>query len=312
MSKISLIIDCDPGVDDALAIIMANTKACLDIKAITSVAGNVGIEYTTHNLQLLASLLDLKCPIAKGEEGPLVKQQVTASNTHGKDGFGGYAHLLGNIALRELSDLSAVELMAKILSESEEKITIAAVGPLTNIAVLIKAYPKLIHKIERLSIMGGGLHYGNITATAEFNFYVDPEAAQIVFRSGIPITLASLDVTLQAGIYSKDINYFKQIHNEIAVLASKILESYASKDAALHDPVAILALCHPEMFESEDLLLQVETNEGATRGMSYADCRERSAHLTNCKFLTKIKRDEFIEEIAEALRYYTKASCIKR
>ena len=304
MKKIPLIIDCDPGVDDALAIILANAKEEFEIKAITSVAGNVELKYTTANLQILASLLDLKCPIAKGEDRPLIKKQITAGKTHGTDGFGGHAHLLDHLKRRELDELSAVDLIAKVLKESEEPVTIAAVGPLTNIAILVKAYPELLPKIKQFSIMGGGLKYGNITPTAEFNFYVDPEAAQIVFNSGVPIILAALDATLQAYILPEDIKLLETVNNDVAVIATKILASYAGEDSALHDPVSMLILTNPDIFETEDMYLQVETNEGATRAMSFADNRSRSKDLKNVKFITKVNRDMFVAEIKKSLEYY--------
>lgn len=304
MKKIPLIIDCDPGVDDALAVMLANSKDCFDLKAITSVAGNVELKYTTHNLQLLKSLLKLQCPIAKGHDRPLVKAQVTASKTHGSDGFGGHAHLLKDLSLAQLSELSAVSLIAKILRESEEKVVIAAVGPLTNIAVLIKAYPELLDKISQLAIMGGGIKCGNITPTAEFNFYVDPEAAHIVFNSNVPIVMAGLDATLQAYISAEDIEELSSVKNEVAEIAIKLLQAYASNDSALHDPVAILSVSNPEIFEFEDMYIQIETNEGSTRAMSFADQRDKKPK-DNVKFITKVNRKKFMEEIKKSLEFYS-------
>lgn len=304
MKKIPLIIDCDPGVDDALAIILADSKECFDLKAITSVSGNVELEYTTYNLQLLKSLLKLQCPIAKGHDRPLVKRRVTAGNTHGSDGFGGHASLLKHLPLADLSECSAVSLIAKILRESEEKVVIAAVGPLTNIAVLIKAYPELLDKIEHLAIMGGGIKYGNITPTAEFNFYVDPEAAHIVFNSNLSIVMAGLDATLQAYVSNEDIEQLSLVKNEVSRIAITILQAYASNDSALHDPVAILSISNPEIFEFEDMHIQIETNEGLTRAMSFADQRHKKPK-DNVKFITKVDRTKFIEEIKKSLEFYS-------
>lgn len=303
MTKIPLIIDCDPGVDDALALILANTKDCFDIKAVTSVAGNVPIEYTTANLQILAGLLKLNCKIAKGENKPLVKKQITATGTHGHDGFGGYAYLLDDLNKYPLENISAVNLIADVLRESKEKVSIVAIGPLTNIAILIKAYPELLAKIEVISIMGGGLRYGNITSAAEFNFYVDPEAAAIVFNSGVKIILSALDVTLQAYITKEDIKLFEENKNRVADISCKILAAYASNDTALHDPVSVLAISNPEMFEYEDLFMQIETNEGSTRAMSYADNRNKKPD-SNVRFITKLNRHQFIKEIDQCLKYY--------
>lgn len=303
MKKIPLILDCDPGMDDAIAIILANAKECFDLKAVTSVAGNVELEHTTHNLQLLKSLLDMKCPIAQGADKPLVKKQVTAAHVHGADGFGGYSHLLSDLPLAKLSSMPAVKLMAKILEESDEKVVIAAVGPLTNIAILIKAHPELLEKIEAFSIMGGALGYGNITSAAEFNFYVDPEAAHIVFESGVPIILAALNATLQNFVDHDDISFFSDVDNRVATIANKLLIAYANNDSALHDPVSILAISNPEFFEFEEKYIQIETNEGHTRAICFED--NRTGHpMPNVKFITKVNKALIMQDLKKALQSY--------
>lgn len=303
MKKIPLILDCDPGMDDAIAIILANAKECFDLKAVTSVAGNVELKHTTHNLQLLKSLLDIQCPIAQGADKPLVKKQVTAAHVHGTDGFGGYSELLSDLPLAKLSPMPAVKLMAKILEESNEKVVIAAVGPLTNIAILIKAYPELMEKVAVFSIMGGALGYGNITSAAEFNFYVDPEAAHIVFESGVPIILAALNATLQNFVDQNDIAFFSDVENKVSKIAIKLLSAYASNDSALHDPISLLAISNPEFFEFEDKYIQIETNEGYTRAMSFED--NRNGHpKPNVKFITKVNKTLVMQEIKKALQSY--------
>lgn len=304
MKKIPIIIDCDPGVDDVLAIMLAHTKEELEIKAITTVSGNVTLNYTTHNARLAAGLIGLQVPIAAGADQPIVKKRVTASKVHGEDGFGGYASLFPQEQLAPLSTLSARELLYKTLMESEEPITIVAIGPLTNIAILLLAHPEVKEKIAHICFMGGGMTVGNVTPTAEFNFYVDPEAAQIVFNSGIKLTMIGLDVTTQADIRKEDILRFEKIEGEIAQIGTKILDSYASVDAALHDPVAILALTNPELLQGEDLFVQVETNEGSTRALTYADRRHGRHPQENCHVIWKIDRAKFLDEMEQALRYY--------
>lgn len=305
MKKIPLILDCDPGMDDTIAIMLANAKECFDLKAVTSVAGNVELEHTTHNLQLLKTLLDMKCPIAQGEKMPLVKKQVTAAHVHGTDGFGGHSHLLSDLKPAALDPLPAVKLIASILEKSDEKVVIAAVGPLTNIAIFIKAYPELLEKVEAFSIMGGALGYGNITSAAEFNFYVDPEAAHIVLESKVPIILASLNATLQNFVDEKDITFFSDVQNRVGMIATKVLSAYASNDSALHDPVALLAISNPEYFEFEEKYIQIETNEGHTRAMSFEDNRSERPS-PNVKFITKLKKASVMHEIKTALQTYGK------
>lgn len=300
MNKIPVILDCDPGIDDAFALLLAKTKTEIDLKAVTSVAGNVGVEHTTRNLRYLAKKFCLDCPVARGAAAPLVKQGKTAAQVHGEDGFGGLSARVKESELAPLSELFAVELMAKILRESEVPVTIIAVGPLTNIALLIKAYPDVLPKIKAFYIMGGGMRYGNRTATAEFNFYVDPEAAQIVFTSGVPIVLAALDITLQAYVTQEDVQNFAKLESPVVKELADLLKFYAVGDKAIHDPVAVLALTNPEAFETEALYMEVETNEGATRGMSFVDARE-NAPAPNVTFLKSLSRAWFLGELQQAL-----------
>lgn len=302
MKKIPLIIDCDPGVDDAFAIILANSLEELDIKAITTVNGNVGIDLTTRNALLLADLLDLDCTVARGAEVPLVKPLREKSNTHGSYGLGGCLNLFPKEIRKELSKEDAVTTIKNILMDSEEKVTIAAVGPLTNIALLLKLYPQVKEKIEVISIMGGAINNGNVTPCSEFNFYEDPEAASIVFNSGVPLIMSGLNLTVNATLTEENLNEMKAIGNKLSEIAVPMISDYISKDAAIHDPCAILAITHPEMFESEDLYVQIDTREGITRGMSYADYRSKNTNPPNCKVLTKMDTTKFREFIVNSIK----------
>lgn len=297
MNKRPVIIDCDPGVDDALALILANSKKELDIKAITTVAGNVELKYTTKNARLITGLLEMDTIVAKGGERPLVVPQQTASKTHGEDGFGGIGDEFREDELGKLSDLPAVEVMAKVLKDSEEKVTIIAVGPLTNIATLFLIYPELKEKIEVISIMGGSTTVGNRTAKAEFNFLVDPHAANIVMNSGVDIILAGLNATLQAYVTEEDINRLSKIPGRVANVALKILKAYKAEDPALHDPVSVLAITNPEIMEFEDMYVNVETGGIYSSGMSFTDERPTRKPENNCKVITKVNREKFINEL---------------
>lgn len=180
---IPVIFDCDPGIDDAVALAVAFASPQLDILAVTSVAGNVSIERTTRNARTILTTLGTKSRIYRGAEGPIMPVPVhEAERVHGKTGLGNYA--LPEEELHPLEAENALDGMRRILEESPEKVSIIAVGPLTNIALLLRAYPHLKTKIERISLMGGGLSTGNYSAAAEFNIVCDPEAAEIVFQSG--------------------------------------------------------------------------------------------------------------------------------
>ncbi|GAA0370965.1 hypothetical protein GCM10008932_22980 [Alkalibacterium iburiense] len=179
--KRPIILDCDPGVDDAFAIAMAFLEDDLDVRAIHTVAGNVTVEHTTKNARGLVKVLGVDVPIAKGASGPLICDPHFAAEVHGENGFGGVE--LTDLA--PLSEQTAMESYVTLLSEADEKVTIVATGPLTNLALLIKSYPHLLEKIDCISLMGGGLKGGNTTSAAEFNFFYDPHAAHIVFSSGL-------------------------------------------------------------------------------------------------------------------------------
>jgi len=302
LKKIPLIIDCDPGVDDAFAIFTANYLEEIDIKAITSVNGNVNIDYTTRNALLLADLLDIDCPVARGESRPIVKPLHQFSDTHGTDGFGGSLSLFTDEVKKKLSNKDAVILIRDILLNSDEKINIAAVGPLTNIAMLFKAYPEVKEKINVLSIMGGAINNGNVTPCSEFNFHVDPEAASIVLNSGVPIILSGLNLTYSATLIEENLKEMKEIGTKISDIGVAMVVDYISKDNAIHDPCAILALTNPEMFESQDMFVQVDTRDGITRGMSYADNRKKCTDKPNCKILTKMDVEKFRKYMVKSLR----------
>lgn len=301
MRKYPLIIDCDPGVDDVFAILVAHSKPEFDIKAICSVSGNVGIDLTTHNAQLIAGLLGLNCIVARGAEKPLIKAVLTATATHGSDGFGGYANMLGDDKLSKLSDLSAIEVERKILMESNEPVYIAATGPLTNIALLLSAYPEVKSKIAAISIMGGGINIGNVTPCSEFNYFTDPEAAYIVFNSGVKLMMCGLNVTLQATLTDNELNEMKKFHNAIADTGVKVLSAYAANDAAIHDPCAILAITDPDMFEYKDQYVQIDTRAGITQGMSYVDKTHNTDKKPNCRVFYDINREFFKKAIVRSV-----------
>lgn len=301
MRRYPLIIDCDPGVDDVFAILVAHSKPEFDIKAICSVSGNVGIDLTTHNAQLIAGLLGLDCIVAKGAEKSLIKNAMSATDTHGSDGFGGYADIFGDDRLSKLSDLSAIEVERKILMESDEPVYIAATGPLTNIALLLSAYPEVKSKIAAISIMGGGINIGNVTPCSEFNYFIDPEAAYIVFNSGVKLMMCGLNVTLKATLTNIELNEMRGFDNTISDIGVKILSSYIDNDAAIHDPCAILAISDPEMFEYKDQYVQIDTRSGITQGMSYVDEAHNPDKKPNCRVFYDINREFFRKSIVKSV-----------
>ncbi|WP_340394617.1 nucleoside hydrolase [Paenibacillus sp. FSL E2-0177] len=300
-----IIIDCDPGHDDAIAILLAIANSeKLDLRGITTVGGNQILDKITENALKVISFVNADIPVAKGAAGPLFGKLVTGEEAHGESGMDG--PLLPPSKFRPVEQ-GAVEFMLNIIRSSEEKITLVPMAPLTNIALLITAYPEIKDRIEKISLMGGGIFYGNVTSTAEFNIYVDPEAARIVFESGIPITMSGLDVTDKAAIFEDEILALKE-RGPVSTMVGELLDFYSIYGkkmgyvgSALHDPCAVAWLLHPELFESEHLYVTVETEGKLTRGMTVADRRKKTDRPANVQVLVGVDREAFMKLIFDSL-----------
>jgi pyrimidine-specific ribonucleoside hydrolase len=219
-----IILDCDPGHDDAIALVLALASPELEVKAVTSSAGNQTPDKTLRNvLRMLTLLKRSDIPVAGGAVKPLMRDLIIADNVHGETGLDGPALPEPDFAPQ---NCTAVELMANVLRESPEPVTLVATGPQTNVALLLNSHPELHAKIARIVIMGGAMGLGNWTPAAEFNIYVDPEAAEIVFQSGIPVVMAGLDVTHRAQIMADDIERFRAINNPVARTVAELLEFF--------------------------------------------------------------------------------------
>lgn len=298
--KRKIIIDCDPGIDDSYALSVALLHRGFEVLGIHTVSGNISVEHTTRNARGVLQLIskDVNVPIFKGASEPLVLEPIFAADIHGNNGLAGYQ--FKDEELAPLSELSSLFGYVKQLSESETPVTIVAVGPLTNVAVLLKAYPHLKEKIECIAIMGGGLKGGNITALGEFNFYVDPHAADVVFRSGIPLLMAGLDVTEEATLPEKNV-YSLKGHSPLGDFLATVTEPSLARNAAEgrgrvcqpNDVVPLVALLHPEYFEKKALHVRVSTESGVSRGFSYADVRTKMACVPNVEVLTKVDVEAF-------------------
>lgn len=312
MNKIPVILDGDPGHDDAIAWMLAFALPELDIKAIVSVQGNVFCDKTTYNALRVATLLGRPdIPVAQGAVKPLLGEPLGAPSIHGESGLDG-PELPEPAA--QLSELSGVELMAKVLRESDQPVTIIATGPLTNVATLLCAYPDLKGKIERISLMGGGIQSGNWTPAAEFNILVDPEAAKVVFESGVPIIMAPLDVTEKALVMPSDFNRIRAVGNRVSDIVAEWLEffykfhcSIGYTGAPMHDPCAVAVLVKPEIFVFKDMYVEVETGGQYSRGCTVGDLYDKSGKRPNARVLMNLDRERFVDMLVEAARHYTEA-----
>ena len=303
--KIPTIFDTDPGIDDAFALSFLNKSEIFDVKMLSSVAGNVKLVHTTRNLRGLAFAMNWQVPIYKGLDKPILAKQILAEDFHGENGLLGYEFKDDELA--KIESQPAIKAMAEVLEENE-KTLIIAVGPLTNIASLILARPDLKEKIKEITIMGGAIGMGNVTATAEFNIYADPEAAAIVFSSGIKVNMLGLNVTTKTSydidMHKKFKNSDKKI-NEIlsAVMDIRIDQAGAEENYTtfMHDTLAVMYHTNPEIFKSQMVHMDVETKGEYTRGMTVADLRAHSKLYKNINFVSDIDIDKFKEIFLETL-----------
>lgn len=306
-----IIIDCDPGHDDAIALILALASPKLNVLAVTTSAGNQTPDKTLRNaLRILTLLGRHDIPVAGGAPKPLLRELIIADNVHGESGLDGPALPEPGFAPQALT---AVELMAKTLRASNEPVTLVPTGPLTNIALLLSAHPELKAKIARIVLMGGSAGPGNWTPAAEFNIYVDPEAAEIVFSAGVPITMCGLDATHAAQVMDEDIERIRAITNPIARTVAELLDffmiyhrdpKWGFVGAPLHDPCTIAWLLRPELFNGIECHVSVETQGQYTVGMTVVDRYRLSPHEPNAKVLLGVERQGFIDLLVEQLQAY--------
>ncbi|MEO8470427.1 MAG: nucleoside hydrolase [Chloroflexota bacterium] len=272
-----LIIDSDPGLDDALAIGLAVARPELFLLAVTTVGGNADVRHCTENaLRLLHAFGRSDIPVAEGAPGPLTGEVVRATEVHGEGGIG--RTMLPPSPAGVHPD-GAVGLMAHLLRESPVPVAIAPIGPLTNIALLLRLHPGLAAKIAHLSIMGGSIGEGNTTVSAEFNILADPEAADIVFRSGVPITMMGLDVTHQATLDAAASRRIAAGGTESGRIAAELVdyaiervgEWYGGTTTAIHDAVAVAHLAIPDLVSVAAYNVRVDTTDGPARGRTVCE-----------------------------------------
>lgn len=310
--KKPVIIDCDPGHDDAIALLLAFSSDKLDVRAVTTVAGNQTIEKTFNNALKVLSFAGVEVEVSKGADRPLVRKLQTAPEVHGDSGLDGPE--LPPAALKP-SGRSAVETIVDVVSRSSEKITLIPTGALTNIAQVFLAHPEVKDKIERISLMGGACYGGNWTPAAEFNILVDPEAANIVFNSGVPITMCGLDVTHRAQIYKDEIDKIRGIGNKVAVMVAELLDFFGKfheavndkfgfKGSPLHDPVAVAWVINPSLITTKPCYVDIETRGEFTSGCTVVDYNDILKRPKNVDVAVDIDREGFINMLYDAMKKY--------
>ncbi len=302
MNKRKIIIDTDPGIDDAVALALALFSEELDVKLITTVAGNVSIEKVTKNVLKLLPFYGKKVPVAMGASRPLIGEAIDASGIHGASGMDGYDFPEEDRSL--LLDKSAIDAMHDVLMASEEKITIVPIGPLTNIALLLRVYPEVASKIDEIILMGGTVGRGNSGVYAEFNIEADPEAARMVFESGLPIVMVGLDVGLKALVYPEDSEKIKDM-NKVGNMFYHLFKQYRGGSfkvgLKMYDSCALAYLLKPELFEVVETYVGIETRGEFTRGATAVDLKGYLGKEPNAKVTVDIDEEKFKEWFLQAI-----------
>jgi len=305
-----IIIDTDPGQDDAVAILLAlASPESLDVLGVTCVAGNVGLARNSLNALKIVELSGRgDVPVFAGCDRPLTRDLVTAEHVHGETGLNGPDLPAPGIAL---ADRHAVDFIVETLEAAEQgSITICALGPLTNVATALERAPHLKDRLAEIVLMGGAyFEVGNITPTAEFNIYVDPEAADIVFRAGVPITMAPLDVTHEVLTTQERLDRIAGIGNRAGGAVSQMLsfserfdlEKYGWAGAPLHDPCVIAWLLDPEIFTGRRVNVAIETRGEFTLGMTVADYWKVTGRPPNAMFLRHADAARFYDLLIDRL-----------
>ncbi|MFD1901274.1 ribonucleoside hydrolase RihC [Enterococcus termitis] len=297
-----IIIDTDPGIDDAVAIAAALFDESLDIKLFTTVGGNVSVDKVTKNLLKLLAFWNKDVPVAIGSGRPLLREAIDASEIHGSTGMDGYDFATSKYEL--LTKNHAVIEMYKVLMDSKEKTTIVAIGPLTNIALLLRMYPECVERIEELVLMGGSLARGNTGVLSEFNIAADPEAAKIVFESNLTLTMVGLDVGEKALILAEDCQKLKKM-NKTGDMINQLFNSYGSgnMEVGLHmyDGCAIAYLLAPEMFDVRETYVAIETQGALTAGATLVDLNGYLGRKANCRVCVDLDSVQFKQWFFDAI-----------
>lgn len=309
-AKHRIIIDTDPGQDDAVAILLAlGSPEEIDVLGITAVAGNVPLSLTESNARRVCELAgrpDVK--VFAGCDRPMGRPLVTAEHVHGETGLNG--PVLPDPTM-PLQDQHGVDFIIDTLrNEPTGTVTLCPLGPLTNIATAFEKAPDIVEKVREIVLMGGAyFEVGNITPTAEFNIYVDPQAAKIVFGSGVPIVVMPLDVTHKALVTPERNERFRNVGNRVGVAVAEMTdfferfdkEKYGSDGAPLHDPCVTAYLIKPELFKGRHINVEIETESELTMGMTVADWWRVSGREPNATFMRDIDADGFFALIAERI-----------
>lgn len=303
-----IIIDTDPGQDDAAAIMLAfASPEELEILGLCAVAGNVPLKLTSRNIRIICELSNrTDVPVYEGAEKPLVRKPITAEHVHGSTGLDGPVLPEPTMAAQKLHAVDFI--IETLLNEPAGNVTLCTLGALTNVALALQKAPEIAGRVKELVMMGGGFFEGgNITPAAEFNIYVDPQAADIVFRSGIPIVMMPLDVTHKLLTTKERVARIRDIGTRPAIAMAEMLEfferfdveKYGSDGGPLHDPSVIAYLLKPDLFEGRDCNVEIEVNSELTMGMTVVDWWGVTDRAHNARVIRNVDSDGFFQLLTE-------------
>lgn len=276
MEKTKIILDCDPGHDDAVAILLAGNSEAIDLLGITVVAGNQTLEKTAKNALRVVQWLGLDVPVYAGCGQPMIREKVIAGDIHGESGLDGPVFPPLD---RDVQPMHAVEYMIRTLLDSDGDITVVTTGPMTNLAMAMRMEPRIVEKIQRIVLMGGSYQNGNVTPAAEFNIFADADAAYVCFTSGRPITMVGLDVTRKVLCYPEIVERMAKVDNKASRLFVDLMghfcktqkEIFGWEGGPLHDPVTVAALIDPTLLTTKPMNAQIENRSVQSYGRTNCD-----------------------------------------
>ena len=303
-----IIIDTDPGQDDAAAIMLAfASPEEIDILGLCAVAGNVPLKLTSRNIRIISELCGrTDIPVYEGAEKPLVRKPITAEHVHGSTGLDG--PVLDEPTMEAQKQHAVDFIIETLMREPAGTVTLCTLGALTNVALALLKAPEIADRVKELVMMGGGFFEGgNITPAAEFNIYVDPQAADIVFRSGMPVVMMPLDVTHKLLTTKARVSRIRDIGTRPAIAMAEMLEfferfdieKYGSDGGPLHDPTVIAYLVKPELFQGRECNVEIEVHSELTMGMTVVDWWNVTERPANARVMRNVDADGFFELLTE-------------
>lgn len=309
MNKRKIILDCDPGHDDAVAILLLGNNPKFDLLGITVESGNQTLDKTGRNALNIVQYLGMDVPVCLGAKTPIIKEVEVCDAIHGKSGLDGFEFPELNI---DFDSRHAVDFMIEKVLTSKEKVTIVTTGPMTNLALAIRMEPEILNRIEEVVLMGGSYQNGNVTPAAEFNIYCDPEAAHIVFSSHLKVTMVGLDVTRKVLVLPSVVERMRKVNNHASEMFTQLMKVFNENQkrvfgfegAPLHDPVTIAYLIDPTLLEVKHVHCKIDIDHGFSYGRTNCDMFDYLGLPKNTYVASDINVNRFWDIIEEALRRY--------